>query len=61
MRWLSGEPFAADDESTAAAWFDLDKLPPMTADMRRRITSSASDEARTAFGANGPLPTEPSR
>ncbi len=61
MRGLSGEPFAADDEGTAAAWFDLDKLPPMTADMRRRVTLSASDDVRTAFDANGPLPTEPSR
>ena len=60
MRWLSGEPFAADDESTAAAWFDLDELPPMTADMRRRITLSASDDARTVFDTNSPLPTDPS-
>jgi ADP-ribose pyrophosphatase YjhB (NUDIX family) len=61
MRWLSGEPFAADDESTAAAWFDLDKLPPMTADMRRRITLSASGDDRTVFDADGPLPADPSR
>ncbi|OBF56825.1 ADP-ribose pyrophosphatase [Mycobacterium sp. 852002-50816_SCH5313054-b] len=49
MRWLSGEPFAADDECTEAAWFDLDRLPPMTADMRRRIALSAGDDARTVF------------
>ena len=61
MRWLSGEPFAADDESTAAAWFDLAKLPPMTADMRRRITLSASDDARTVFDSNSSLPTDRSR
>jgi 8-oxo-dGTP pyrophosphatase MutT (NUDIX family) len=61
MRWLFGEPFAADDESTAAAWFDLDQLPQMTADMRRRITLSASDDARTVFDTNSPLPTDPSR
>lgn len=53
MRWLSGEPFAADDECTEAAWFDLDELPPMTDDMRRRITLSASDDARTVFETNG--------
>ncbi|WP_066917714.1 NUDIX hydrolase [Mycobacterium interjectum] len=52
MQWLSGEPFAADDECTAAAWFDLDRLPPMTADMRRRITLSASDDERTVFDTN---------
>ncbi len=53
MQWLSGEPFAADDECTAAAWFDLDRLPPMTADMRRRITLSDSDDERTVFDASG--------
>lgn len=58
MRWLSGEPFAADDESTEAAWFDLDELPPMTANMRRRITLSASDDTRTVFDAGG-MPTDP--
>jgi ADP-ribose pyrophosphatase YjhB (NUDIX family) len=61
MRWLSGEPFAADDESTAAAWFDLDELPPMTPDMRRRIALGASDDARTVFDVNSTLPTDPSR
>jgi 8-oxo-dGTP pyrophosphatase MutT (NUDIX family) len=56
MQWLSGEPFAADDECTAAAWFDLDELPPMTDDMRRRITLSASDDAGTVFDTNGAGP-----
>lgn len=49
MQWLSGEPFPADDESTAAAWFDLDELPPMTANMCRRIELGASDDSRTVF------------
>jgi ADP-ribose pyrophosphatase YjhB (NUDIX family) len=49
MDWLSGEPFAADDESTDAAWFDLDGLPAMTPHMLRRITLSASDDVRTVF------------
>jgi hypothetical protein len=40
---------------------DLDELPPMTADMRRRITLSASDVGRTVFDTNSPLPTDPSR
>jgi hypothetical protein len=56
MEWLSGEPFAADEESTAAAWFDLDDLPPMTADMHRRITLSANDDERTVFDTDGPAP-----
>src|ERR1700742_2476873 len=49
MRWVSGEPYPADDECTAAAWFDLDNLPPMTENMRQRITLSASEEERTIF------------
>jgi 8-oxo-dGTP pyrophosphatase MutT (NUDIX family) len=49
MEWLSGEPYAADDESTEARWFDLDALPPMTENMRRRITLGASDDERTVF------------
>jgi len=59
MEWLSGEPFVADDESTAAAWFDLDELPPMTADMCRRITLSASDDARTVFDTDTAPPLSP--
>lgn len=54
MQWLSGEPFAADDETAAAQWFDLDDLPPMTANMRRRIALSASDDSRTVFDTNAP-------
>jgi ADP-ribose pyrophosphatase YjhB (NUDIX family) len=59
MQWISGEPFAADDESTEAAWFHLDQLPPMTPNMRRRITLSASDDTRTVFDTANALPTEP--
>ncbi len=47
MDWTAGTPFPADDESVCARWFDLSTLPPMSADMRRRI-KSASDEDRTA-------------
>jgi 8-oxo-dGTP pyrophosphatase MutT (NUDIX family) len=54
MNWLSGEPFAADDESTEARWFDLDELPPMTPNMRQRITVSAADDDRTIFDSNSP-------
>jgi ADP-ribose pyrophosphatase YjhB (NUDIX family) len=49
MEWLSGEPYPADDESSEARWFDLDALPPMTENMRRRITLGASDDERTVF------------
>jgi len=54
MEWLSGEPFAADDESTEAAWFDLDQLPPMTANMQRRIALCVSDDVRTVFDTTNP-------
>jgi 8-oxo-dGTP pyrophosphatase MutT (NUDIX family) len=37
MDWLSGEPFPADDESLEARWFDLDKMPEISEDMRLRI------------------------
>lgn len=36
-RYVSGEPFPADGENTAAAWFPLDALPEMSDDMRSRI------------------------
>jgi ADP-ribose pyrophosphatase YjhB (NUDIX family) len=58
MEWLSGEPFAADDESTEAAWFDLDQLPPMTANMQRRIALCVSDDVRTVFDTTNPLATD---
>ena len=58
MEWLSGEPFAADDESTEAAWFDLDQLPPMTANMQRRIALCVSDDVRTVFDTTSPLATD---
>jgi ADP-ribose pyrophosphatase YjhB (NUDIX family) len=58
MEWLSGEPFAADDESTEAAWFDLDQLPPMTANMQRRITLFVSDDVRTVFDTTSPPPAD---
>jgi hypothetical protein len=37
---------------------DLADLPPMTADMRRRIALSANDDDRTAFDITSPA--EPS-
>ncbi|OBH02132.1 ADP-ribose pyrophosphatase [Mycobacterium sp. E3247] len=58
MQWLAGEPYAADDECTAAAWFELDDLPPMTANMRRRITLSAIDHAATVFDTVDDAPAD---
>ena len=61
MQWVSGEPYAADDESTAAAWFDLDELPPMTQDMRRRIELGAGADAATVFDVSSSPPADPAR
>ena len=47
MDWTGGEPFAADDESLQARWFDLSGLPTMTDDMRQRI-EYARDDSRSA-------------
>ncbi len=38
--FLSGEPYAADDESLDAAWVDMDALPPMRAQLRERILTA---------------------
>ena len=35
--YVSGEPFPADGENTAAAWYALNALPEMSDDMRGRI------------------------
>jgi ADP-ribose pyrophosphatase YjhB (NUDIX family) len=54
MDWTGGEPFAADDESLEARWFDLKRLPSMTDDMHRRI-DYAKDDSRstpTVFESN---------
>jgi 8-oxo-dGTP pyrophosphatase MutT (NUDIX family) len=47
--FVSGEPHPADGENTAAAWFDLDALPPMRPHMRGRLASALSDEPAAAF------------
>jgi ADP-ribose pyrophosphatase YjhB (NUDIX family) len=43
MDWTGGEPFAADDESLEARWFDLSQMPAMSADMCRRIELANED------------------
>lgn len=37
--WVSGEPFAADDESIDAGWFPVDDLPDMSPHQRARIAA----------------------
>jgi 8-oxo-dGTP pyrophosphatase MutT (NUDIX family) len=40
-RYIEGDPYPADDESTAAAWFPLSALPEMTPVLRERIGRAA--------------------
>ena len=47
--YVSGDPHPADGENTAAAWFDVDALPPMQPHMRRRLDSALSDDPVAAF------------
>lgn len=49
FRYVSGEPHPADGENTDAAWFDLDALPHMSAQMRGRIAAALSDDPAAAF------------
>jgi len=49
FRWVSGEPYPADGENTAAAWFDLDALPPMSPAMHARLAAALSDDEAAAF------------
>jgi ADP-ribose pyrophosphatase YjhB (NUDIX family) len=48
-RYVSGEPFPADGENTAAAWFPLNALPELSDDMRSRIRVAAEGAEATRF------------
>ena len=48
-RWVSGEPFPADGENVAAAWFPLDALPAIPADYQSRLDAALSGETATRF------------
>jgi ADP-ribose pyrophosphatase YjhB (NUDIX family) len=45
--WLSGDPYAADDESVAAAWFPLSDLPPLKPELRQRIDIAVAGRQQT--------------
>ena len=49
--WVAGEPYVADDESTAVAWVHRDDLVlrRMSEEMLRRIEAALSDELATRF------------
>ncbi|WP_102159607.1 NUDIX hydrolase [Zhihengliuella halotolerans] len=46
-RYVSGEPYPADDESTAAGWFRLDELPPMREIYLERIRTAVEHAGST--------------
>ncbi|WP_022883493.1 NUDIX hydrolase [Glaciibacter superstes] len=48
-RWISGEPYPADDENTDAAWFRLDALPELPGDHAERIRLAADASGAARF------------
>ena len=47
--YVSGEPYPADGENSAAAWFDLDALPALAPHMRARLDRALSDDPAAVF------------
>lgn len=47
--WVSGEPEPVDGEMTEVGWYDLETLPALDADMRRRIASALSEDDPARF------------
>lgn len=42
-RYVSGEPYPVDGEASEVAWYALDALPPMSAEMRWRVGTALAD------------------
>lgn len=53
MRWVAGEPYPADDESTDARWCALAALPEMPERMRQRIAAVLNVHDETRFEWDG--------
>ena len=47
--YVSGDPFPADGENSAVAWFALDALPELSANMRERIRLAVEFDGTTRF------------
>jgi ADP-ribose pyrophosphatase YjhB (NUDIX family) len=47
--YVGGEPFPADGENTAAAWFPLSALPEMSENMLERIRTAVHSSGPTRF------------
>lgn len=53
MRWVVGEPYPADDESTDARWYPRTALPGMPERMRSRINAAFDAGTETRFEWSG--------
>ena len=47
--WVSGEPYAADDESSEARWFAVGALPELETDQRRRVDLALANAPEAVF------------
>lgn len=52
--WVSGEPYPADGEMTEVGWYDVDDLPEIGRDMRRRIAHALAEEDPARFEGGRP-------
>lgn len=53
-RYVGGDPRPVDGEASEVAWFPLDALPAMSADMLERVRRANADEGPAHF-RRGPL------
>lgn len=53
MRWVAGEPYPADEESTDARWYPRAALPDMPERMRQRIDAALEKGRETRFEWTG--------
>lgn len=49
-RWVSGEPYPADGEASAAAFFPLSELPPMSPRHAEQVRVAVADEPECRLG-----------
>ena len=47
--YVSGTPHPVDGEMTQVGWYDLETLPELSADMRRRIVSALGEDDPSKF------------
>jgi ADP-ribose pyrophosphatase YjhB (NUDIX family) len=59
MRWTAGDPHPADGENLEAAWFDLDRLPPLSGELATRVEAALADEQAARFLVSEPTTPAP--